>query len=137
MSGVVAMMLDRSPCRYPVLAVLILATTPALAADTSARFLYPITTNQTLKTPKFTVDVSDVPDDPDVEQWANAAKTLCEQWFALTCRFLATDDWTPPETIQLVFKQQQKAPAFASGSKISVSAPLDQGPPRRFRHDDS
>jgi len=72
-------------------------------------------------TPKFELDLTEAPGDAQVQDWATSAKDVCEEWFPLICRFLATDDWTPPQTVRLVFKTEQAAPGSTSGDVIHVS----------------
>lgn len=86
------------------------------------RYLYPLAVPKQEAPPTIELDVSDVADLPDVVRWAEESKSLCEKWFPIVCRFLATDDWTSPKEIKLIFKRELKVPAFASGSTIHISA---------------
>lgn len=89
---------------------------------TIERYLYPLSSARKEDAPSIDLDVSDVADLPDVVRWAEESKSLCEKWFPIVCRFLATDEWTSPKEIKLIFKRELKVPAFASGSTIQISA---------------
>lgn len=96
---------------------------PTLAAEeaTLARHLYPLAPAKAGEPPTFLLDVSDIAELEDSVRWAEEAKTLCEQWHPIIVRFLATEGWTPPKEIKLVFKKELKAPAYATGSSIFVN----------------
>jgi hypothetical protein len=94
----------------------------AMADETTGRFLYPLATPKSAEAPAIVVDVSDVGDMPDVQSWADDAKKLCEQWYPILCQFLATDEWTPPKEIKLVFKRELRVPGATSRNTIAVSA---------------
>ncbi|HLY11177.1 MAG TPA: basic secretory protein-like protein [Planctomycetota bacterium] len=68
---------------------------------------------------KITVDASEV---PDVQEWANKARDLCETWYPIICEALASKDFTPPREVRLVFKDEKKGIAYTSGAKITVVA---------------
>jgi hypothetical protein len=67
----------------------------------------------------FTVDYSDV---PDVKEWAEKARALCEKWYPVISETLASKDFTPPREVRLVFKDEKKGIAYTSGAKITVVA---------------
>ena len=98
-----------------------LGTRPVGAEESHARFLYPIAVQKTVEVPTIVLDVSEVADSPQIVKWAEDSKTLCEEWFPILCRFLATDDWTRPKEIKLVFKKELQAPGVTSGNTIQVS----------------
>ena len=95
---------------------------PVAAEESHARFLYPIAVQKTAEVPAIVLDISEVADSPNIVKWAEDSKTLCEEWFPILCRFLATDDWTRPKEIKLVFKKELQAPGATSGNTIHVSA---------------
>ena len=68
------------------------------------------------------VDTSDIADAPNAVRWAEESRSLCEQWYPIVHRFLATEEWKVPKEIKLVFKKDLKVPAYASGNTIHVSA---------------
>jgi hypothetical protein len=74
-----------------------------------------------LKFPKFEVDVSEVPDDAFAAEWVEQARTLCDDWCPVMCRFLAVESWKPPEKIRLIVKKDMRAPALRTGSQIHIS----------------
>lgn len=86
------------------------------------RLLYPLAPAKTGEPPTIVLDVSEVMEFPSLVRWGEDSRTLCEQWFPIVCRFLATDEWTPPKEIKLVLKKELKVPALAFGSTIHVSA---------------
>jgi hypothetical protein len=81
------------------------------------RYLYPL--SKTREAPEVTIDVTDA---PDAKPWAEQAKTLVSEWYPHVCQLLATDNYRPPKTIQLIFKPDINAPAYASGGSITVNA---------------
>lgn len=95
-----------------------------LAAEESplSRHLYPLAPAKTDEPPTFVLDTSDIADAEESVRWAEESKTLCEQWYPIIHRFLATEEWKPPKEIKLIFKKELKVPAYASGSSITVSA---------------
>lgn len=101
----------------------LLICSPAFAGEPSIeRYLYPLAAAKKETPPTIELDVSDVADLPEVVRWAEESKSLCEKWFPIVCRFLATDEWKSPKEIKLIFKRELKVPAFASGSTIHISA---------------
>jgi len=69
--------------------------------------------------PKVRVDCSDV---PDVKEWAEKARDLCEKWYPIICEALPSKGFTPPAEVTLVFKDEKEGIAWASGAKIIVVA---------------
>ncbi len=94
----------------------------ARAEDPLDKLIYPLAKASSAPQPKFELDVSEVADDAKARDWAEHAQALCEAWFPIICRLLATDDWKPPETIRLVMKKELAAPGVTSGATIEVSA---------------
>lgn len=86
------------------------------------RHLYPLAPIKAGDPPTFVIDTTDVADSADSVRWAEESRTLCEQWYPIVYRFLATEDWTPPKEIKLIFKKELKVPAYAQGSSITISA---------------
>lgn len=89
------------------------ACTPALAAPADKP-----------ATPVLHIEV-DTTEAPDMAAWGGKAKQVITLWYPKIADFLKTDDFTPPTEIKVVFKNGQKAPAFATGDKtktISISA---------------
>lgn len=66
-----------------------------------------------------TVDYSEV---PDVREWAEKARDLCEKWYPIVSEALAGRDFTPPREVRLVFKDEKKGVAYTSGTKITIVA---------------
>lgn len=93
----------------------------AAGAESLGRFIYPLTPGPQRDAPNIVIDLSKAKGDADVELWAAEARRLCEEWYPLVCRFLATDDWDSPAEIRLEFKHDLKAPAATSGDTIHVS----------------
>lgn len=86
-----------------------------------AKLKYPLSKIEKLRAPTFVLDVSEVANDANALRWGESAKELCEEWFHVLCSFLATDSWTPPETVRLVIKKELAAPGVTSGATISCS----------------
>ena len=68
---------------------------------------------------KITVEYDEV---PDVKEWAEKARDLCEKWYPLISEALASKDFTPPREVRLVFKDEKKGIAYTTGAKITVVA---------------
>lgn len=69
--------------------------------------------------PKILVEYGDV---PDVKEWAEKARDLCEKWYPVICEALPSKDFTPPREVRLVFKDEKKGIAYTTGAKITVVA---------------
>jgi len=67
----------------------------------------------------FTVDCAEA---PDLKDWGDKAKGICEQWCPKICEYLATDGFAPPPSVKLVFKKEMKAPAATSHATININA---------------
>jgi len=67
----------------------------------------------------ITVDYADV---PDVKEWAEKARDLCEKWYPVISEALASKDFAPPREVKLVFKDEKKGIAYTTGAKITVVA---------------
>ena len=115
---------------FLVSGLLSIATASAWADEASIqRFLYPLAPSKAGDSPTFVIDVTEIADEPASVRWAEESKTLCEHWFPIVYRFLATEDWTVPKEIKLIFKKELKVPAYASGSTITISTPwITQNP---------
>ena len=61
-------------------------------------------------------------DAPDVQEWAEKARDLCEKWYPVISETLASRDFTPPREVKLVFKDEKKGIAYTTGAKITVVA---------------
>ena len=68
---------------------------------------------------RITVDYSEV---PDVKEWAEKARDLCEKWYPILSETLAGKDFTPPREVKLLFKDEKKGIAYTTGAKITVVA---------------
>jgi hypothetical protein len=67
----------------------------------------------------FTVEVDEA---PDVKEWAEKARDLCEKWYPILSEILASKDYTPPREVRLIFRDEKKGIAYTSGSKIIIVA---------------
>jgi len=68
---------------------------------------------------KITVDASQV---PELQEWADKAKALCEEWYPKMSEYLATPGFTPPQSLSITFEKDKKGVADTSGNKIRVAA---------------
>jgi hypothetical protein len=68
---------------------------------------------------KVTVDASQV---PELQEWADQAKALCEEWYPKVSEFLATPGFAPPREMTIVFEKDKKGVADTSGNRIRVAA---------------
>jgi hypothetical protein len=102
--------------------LLVHASRSAIAGDAeTARFRYSLTKGELHRTPRFILEISNVPDRAQAKKWGESAKDLCEEWFPVYCKFLSTEGWTPPEVVRIVVKTDMKVPGSTSGSTISIS----------------
>lgn len=81
-----------------------------------ARHIYPLA--KPLACPPVVVDATDF---PEGKAWGEAAKGLVETWFPIVTSMLSTQDYRVPAEIKLVIKKEANAPAFASGSTITIN----------------
>jgi hypothetical protein len=68
---------------------------------------------------KITVDASQV---PELQDWADKAKALCEEWYPKMSEYLATPGFTPPKELSITFEKDKKGVADTSGNRIRVAA---------------
>ena len=54
---------------------------------------------------KITVEYDEV---PDVKEWAEKARDLCEKWYPIISETLAGKDFIPPRDVRIVFKDEKK-----------------------------
>ena len=99
----------------------LLVVRAARADEPLDKLLFPLAKAPTA-VPKFEIDVTEVADDAKLRDWADHSQSLCEDWYPIMCRLLATDDWKPPETIRLVVKKDLNIPGATTGATIQVSA---------------
>lgn len=78
---------------------------------------------------KITVDYSEV---PDVKEWAEKARDLCEKWYPTIVDVLASRDFSPPREVRIVFKDEKKGIAYTSGAKITIVADWIRKHPEDF-----
>jgi hypothetical protein len=114
-------MISQARCIATILATTILLS-PRLNADEIdlGKLKAPLTKIVDQRTPRFELDVTDTVDPVKARKWGEAAIELCEQWFPALCMFLDTQDYTPPEVVNIVFKKDLKVPGATSGNTITV-----------------
>lgn len=61
-------------------------------------------------------------DAPDLKEWAEKAKAICEEWYPKICAELASEGFTPPTTTRMVFDPQMRGVAATSRGRIRASA---------------
>lgn len=91
------------------------------ADDALAKLRYPLSKGAAPPSPNFELDLSEVADNEEAQAWGAEAKELCEEWFPVVCRFLATEKWTPPATVRLVLKQDLAVPGLTTGNAMQFS----------------
>ena len=69
--------------------------------------------------PNIRVEYGEV---PDVKEWAEKARDLCEKWYPIIADALASKDFKPPQDVTLVFKDEEKGIAWTTGAKITIVA---------------
>jgi len=57
---------------------------------------------------------------PDMKAWCDRSKAIIERWYPVIAETLASDGYTPPRRIDLVFKQGSKGIAGTSGRRITA-----------------
>lgn len=78
---------------------------------------------------KFSVEYDEA---PDVKEWAQKARELCEKWYPVISDLLASKDFTPPQEVRLVFREEKKGIAYTSGAKITIVADWIRKHPEDF-----
>ena len=68
---------------------------------------------------KVTVDTSEV---PALADWARKAKGLVEKWHPLIAKLLASDGFTPPGEVKVIFKKDMRGIAYTGGNTIVIAA---------------
>ena len=58
---------------------------------------------------------------PEVRAWADEAAKQVREWWPQVARLLATEQFTPPATLTLLFKSLPKLPAFRSTEGLTIS----------------
>lgn len=113
-----------------VLAALAVAVVPALAQEEPKDFSKQIFfLEKTVATPTVNIDVTEA---PELKPWMEEAQKLAAQWFPRIAEILATDDYAPPKTVNLVFKKGIDAPAYAAGNTITIKVEWIQQHPEDF-----
>ncbi|MBX3118531.1 MAG: DUF4157 domain-containing protein [Fimbriimonadaceae bacterium] len=99
-------------------ALILLSTVIATPQDKPSldRHIYPL--SKPLACPEVVIDTTDF---PEAKEWAEAAKKVVTMWFPKVTELLSTADYKVPAKITLVFKKEISAPAYASGSTITVN----------------
>jgi hypothetical protein len=103
------------------LCLLLLFFRSACADEPLDKLLYPLSKAKSAAAPKIELDLTEVSDDAKVRDWAEHSQALCQDWYPIMCRFLATDDWTPPEAVRLVLKKDLAIPGATTGATIQIS----------------
>lgn len=84
-----------------------------------------ITTNAQGETlARITVDTSEV---PDLAAWGRHAGGLCAEWYPKIATLLASDVFTPPQSVALRFRKDMRGVAATGGRRISIAADYVRG----------
>ncbi|MCX6359294.1 MAG: basic secretory protein-like protein [Armatimonadetes bacterium] len=111
-------------------ALLAVAALPCSAQDGQpALSAYADTLAPLQAAPKVEIDVTAA---PAAKPWAERAARLAADWFPHVCQLLATDGFRPPKAMKLTFKPKIGAPAYASGSEITIDSEWIAGHPDDF-----
>ena len=92
------------------------------ADDPFARFMAPLAAEPAGSSTIIVLDMSGIADSPALMQWASDAGKVCAEWYPLVCRFLATDEWTRPKEIVLVFRRGLGVPALTAGNRMEFDS---------------
>ncbi|MGH7133730.1 MAG: alpha/beta fold hydrolase [Phycisphaerales bacterium] len=68
---------------------------------------------------KITVDASEA---PDLKEWGEKSKAICEKWYPLLLQALPSEGFVPRSEVAIVFKPEMRVPAATGGGTISVNA---------------
>jgi hypothetical protein len=104
-----------------------LAAQTADAPSPIARYVDPLA--RAREAPPVVIDVTAA---PEAKAWAEQARALVRDWFPPVCQLLATEKFTPPKEITLVFKPDISAPAYTAGGEITVNATWIKQHPEDF-----
>jgi hypothetical protein len=108
-------MTTASPVRkftYAILSSLILSEACAFGLD-------PLPGPKSVETVTVTVDTSE---EPKVKEWGESAKTLIEKWYPIINDLLASDHFTPPHEVNVIFKKEYNGLAATTGHTIRIAA---------------
>jgi hypothetical protein len=72
----------------------------------------------------ITVDCSEA---PDLKEWGEKAKAVCEAWYPKIAEELRSEGFTPRGTVAIVFKPTMRVPAATGGGTIGVNAEYVRG----------
>lgn len=75
---------------------------------------------------EVTTDTTEV---PDLAPWADEAKALVHEWYPKVVAMLASEGFSPPSKIKLVFQKNKRGVADASGTTIRIAADWVRGHP--------
>jgi acetyl esterase/lipase len=59
---------------------------------------------------------------PDLKEWGEKAKALCEEWYPRLLKEYPSEGFKPRESLTIVFEKTMKVPATTGGGKMSVNA---------------
>jgi hypothetical protein len=92
---------------------------PAPAPDAPA----PVATTPAAEapTPKIEIEL-DYADAQDLQEWAEKAKAICEEWYPKICAELASEGFTPPTSTRITFDPAMRGVAHTSRGRIRASA---------------
>jgi hypothetical protein len=101
---------------------------PALGAEKAAA-----TDSAAALRAKYPLEVKlDYSEVPEMKDWAEKAKALVEQWYPFMCEALASDGFTPPKKLNLIFKKSDQGIASTSGGTITCSDGWFKAHPKDF-----
>lgn len=70
----------------------------------------------------FTIEL-DCTEAPELKEWGEKARAICEQQYPILCELLNSEGFTPRADLKIVFKSSMRVPAATGGGTISVNAP--------------
>ncbi|HLO40013.1 MAG TPA: basic secretory protein-like protein [Phycisphaerales bacterium] len=97
------------------------ATTPA-PAHPAAPATAPAAPASPAKAPASVTITVKAEDAPDLQEWGNEVAKLCEEWYPRLSELLASEGYTPPTAVNIVFRPALRVPAMAGGDTITVNA---------------
>ena len=64
---------------------------------------------------------------PELAAWGKQAGQLCAAWYPRICDLLASEGFTPPNSVQLHFRKDMKGVAATGGNVIDIAADYVKG----------
>jgi hypothetical protein len=98
------------------------STQPATAPTTKPHVLIKITGPAGAEKADLITMLLDITDAPDLKDWAESAANYAIKWHPEITKSLPSENFTPSHEVTLVFRQTRGAPAYTTGTQITISS---------------